>query len=154
MTRWWICSFLWRHIPLEFLYLLFLCSYLLSIPWNFYLELTSEIWNTAMELPTKTNPGYLTRKQRRSSTMDLHYNFHCMTLKRKGAHNFPKIHNIIWRMDPGGSYFCRWYIPACWNSVNYGIIRLLLQVELLPRGTKRKPVIRRLSQQRHHYLTC
>ena len=32
--------------------------------------------------------------------------------------------------------------------------RLLLQVGLLPRGTKRKPVIRRLSQQRHHYLTC
>ena len=32
--------------------------------------------------------------------------------------------------------------------------RLLLQVELIPRGTKRKPVIRRLSQQKHHYLTC
>ena len=31
---------------------------------------------------------------------------------------------------------------------------LLLQVELLPHGTKRKSVIRRLSQQRHHYLTC
>ena len=31
---------------------------------------------------------------------------------------------------------------------------MLLQVELLPRGTKRKPVIRRLSQQMHHYLTC
>ena len=30
---------------------------------------------------------------------------------------------------------------------------VLLQVELLPRGTKRKPVIRRLSQQRHHYIT-
>ena len=33
-------------------------------------------------------------------------------------------------------------------------IIVLLQVELLPRVTKRKPVIRRLSQQRHHYLTC
>ena len=31
---------------------------------------------------------------------------------------------------------------------------VLLQVELLPRGTKRKPLIRRLSQQRHHYITC
>ena len=31
---------------------------------------------------------------------------------------------------------------------------VLLQVELLPRVTKRKQVIRRLSQQRHHYLTC
>ena len=29
-----------------------------------------------------------------------------------------------------------------------------LQVKLLPRGTKRKPVIHRLSQQRHHYITC
>ena len=35
-----------------------------------------------------------------------------------------------------------------------GCYPLLLQVELLPRGTKRKPVIRRLSQQRHIYLTC
>ena len=33
-------------------------------------------------------------------------------------------------------------------------VKLLLQVELLPRVTKRKPVICRLSQQRHHYLTC
>ena len=31
---------------------------------------------------------------------------------------------------------------------------VLLQVELLPRGTKRKPVMSILSQQRHHYLTC
>ena len=31
---------------------------------------------------------------------------------------------------------------------------LLLQVELHPRGTKRKPVMSRLIQQRHHYLTC
>ena len=31
---------------------------------------------------------------------------------------------------------------------------MLLQVELLPRETKRKPVTRRLIQQRHHYLTC
>ena len=31
---------------------------------------------------------------------------------------------------------------------------MLFQVELLPRVTKRKPVIRRLIQQRHHYLTC
>ena len=33
-------------------------------------------------------------------------------------------------------------------------IPMLLQVELLPRGTNRKPVIHRLSQQSHHYLTC
>ena len=27
-------------------------------------------------------------------------------------------------------------------------------MELIPRGTKRKPVISRLSQQRHHHITC
>ena len=32
-------------------------------------------------------------------------------------------------------------------------VSLLLQVELLLRGTKRKPVMSILSQQRHHYLT-
>ena len=31
---------------------------------------------------------------------------------------------------------------------------VLLQMELLPRGTKRKKVIRRLIQQSRHYLTC
>ena len=36
----------------------------------------------------------------------------------------------------------------------FNLFTLLLQVELLPRVTKRKTVIRRLSQQRHHYLTC
>ena len=40
------------------------------------------------------------------------------------------------------------------NLVTKYVLPVLLQVELLPRGTKRKPVIRRLSQQRHHYLTC
>ena len=35
-----------------------------------------------------------------------------------------------------------------------GEMDVLLQVELLPRGTKRKPVICRFSQQRHYYLTC
>ena len=31
---------------------------------------------------------------------------------------------------------------------------LLFQVELYTRGTKRKPLMSRLIQQRHHYLTC
>ena len=34
-----------------------------------------------------------------------------------------------------------------------GGVSMLLQVELIPRGTKRKPVFCGLSQQRHHYLT-
>ena len=33
-------------------------------------------------------------------------------------------------------------------------MNLLLQVELHPHETKRKPIMSRLSQQRHYYLTC
>ena len=70
---------------------------------------------------------------------------------------FMMLYDSIWQDCPDtgiitGAYIL-FYQGGPVDHCTHLPVPLLLQVELIPRGTKRKPVIHRLIQQRHHYLT-